>query len=92
MKDKDKDKDKKICGRCNEEKPLDDFYKNRTCKDGHSRVCKKCQNEITIQWRASRENKDRQNMLARKRYRKRCEELKVLRKWAEEHGFNKNNN
>lgn len=33
------------CPKCGEEKPLDDFYKNRSTKNGHTNRCKSC---ITI--------------------------------------------
>lgn len=32
----------KICTSCKNEKPLTDFYKNKTCKDGHGTECKDC--------------------------------------------------
>lgn len=32
----------KICRRCNEEKPLSDFYKHTQMKDGHLNICKIC--------------------------------------------------
>ena len=35
----------KKCPKCKEEKPLSLFYKNKSRKDGLSRVCKKCKSE-----------------------------------------------
>jgi hypothetical protein len=35
---------KKRCSKCNEEKPLSEFYKNKTKKDGHNPFCKPCAN------------------------------------------------
>jgi len=32
----------KICNRCGEEKPLDDFYKHPSGKHGHTAICKEC--------------------------------------------------
>lgn len=35
----------KICSRCKVEKILDDFYKCKSHKDGHSYYCKRCHDE-----------------------------------------------
>lgn len=32
----------KICKECGRELPLSEFYKKKTCKDGHMNVCKEC--------------------------------------------------
>ena len=32
----------KICKRCGRELPLSEFYKAKSCKDGHLNVCKEC--------------------------------------------------
>lgn len=32
----------KKCKKCNEEKPLNEFYNNSSCKDGKANVCKVC--------------------------------------------------
>jgi len=32
----------KICAKCGTEKPIDEFYKNKTTKDGFFRRCKSC--------------------------------------------------
>ena len=32
----------KKCPKCGETKPIDEFYKNKTKKDGHSVYCKQC--------------------------------------------------
>lgn len=32
----------KTCNKCKEEKPLDEFYKDKSVKDGHTRICKRC--------------------------------------------------
>jgi hypothetical protein len=34
----------KTCKDCNQEKNLSDFYKAKTCKDGHHSYCKTCHN------------------------------------------------
>lgn len=30
----------KVCKHCNQEKTLDNFYRNSNCKDNHDTVCK----------------------------------------------------
>ena len=37
---------KKLCPSCKNLKNLNEFHKNRTCKDGHSCYCKKCSNQM----------------------------------------------
>lgn len=32
----------KVCKHCNQEKTLDNFYRNSNCKDNHDTVCKQC--------------------------------------------------
>lgn len=34
--------EEKMCSHCHKVKPVTEFYKNRTAKDGYSRQCKKC--------------------------------------------------
>ena len=34
----------KVCKKCGQELPLDQFHMNDNCKDGHLNVCKKCKN------------------------------------------------
>ena len=36
----------KICQKCNKEKSLSDFHRNRTKEDGHNGICKECQKEV----------------------------------------------
>lgn len=35
----------KVCNKCQEEKPLSDFHKNKATKDGHQYFCKECSNQ-----------------------------------------------
>lgn len=35
----------KVCKKCNATKPLDEFYPNPSCKDGHYNWCKDCHKE-----------------------------------------------
>lgn len=41
----------KICNRCNEEKPLTDFYKHKKMEDGHLNQCKECKKKQSIEIR-----------------------------------------
>ena len=34
----------KTCNKCNEEKPFEDFYRDKAKKDGHNYTCKVCSN------------------------------------------------
>jgi hypothetical protein len=43
----------KVCSKCKVEKPLDDFYTDKTHKDGYSSRCKKCRCEWVKQKRQS---------------------------------------
>lgn len=36
----------KVCSRCGQEKPLEEFIKNAKIKSGYGSKCKKCHNEI----------------------------------------------
>lgn len=47
LKQKDSVPDKKTCKKCKKEKPIAEFAKNSSFKDGHAGVCKKCFNEKT---------------------------------------------
>jgi len=38
--------DFKICSKCGIKKPIDDFYKQPTTRDGFSRKCKKCSSSL----------------------------------------------
>jgi hypothetical protein len=42
----------KTCSHCNIEKPLTEFYKNRSRKDGLQSDCKKCRKEGAAKWHA----------------------------------------
>ena len=41
--------DTKKCTRCQEDKSLDDFSKNKNKKDGYNYICRECQNEYVRQ-------------------------------------------
>ena len=42
----------KVCNVCKEEKPFNEFYKDRTTKDGFSRRCKNCDSKKTKEFRS----------------------------------------
>ena len=44
------------CSKCENEKPLTEFYKDRRKKDGHRSYCKQCIREATRKWQ--RENRE----------------------------------
>lgn len=56
----------KKCWKCGETKPLLEFYKNRTKKDGHGDSCKICTKEYN---RKYRESHRKENVLYSRRYR-----------------------
>jgi hypothetical protein len=43
----------KRCTRCRDEKPLAEFYRQKTTKDGRGSWCKVCQNQNVKEWRAA---------------------------------------
>lgn len=45
----------KVCRDCNDEYPLEDFYKLKIAKDGHHVRCKKCYNVLREQKKTKRE-------------------------------------
>jgi len=47
----------KTCKKCNNTKPIDQFYKNHRLKDGLTTTCKKCLNEKTRQYRIKNRDK-----------------------------------
>ena len=48
----------KVCFKCSEEKPIDQFSKQRSMKDGYSNRCKACAVKATAEWRKNN-NPDR---------------------------------
>lgn len=52
-------KDTKVCTRCGEEKPLDEFYNSPSTKDGKASYCKECVKELSRE--IYYEKKEKQN-------------------------------
>lgn len=46
----------KKCIKCGQEKHLELFVKNKTCKNGRSNVCKECQNKYSREYRKGNED------------------------------------
>lgn len=44
----------KVCGKCKLLKPLDEYHKNATTKDGRQRYCKPCRTEASKQYEKNR--------------------------------------
>ena len=49
-----------MCTKCNEVKPLDDFYKEKRKRNGRESRCKKCAIRKTEQWIAKNPNDHRE--------------------------------
>lgn len=64
---------RKTCSTCGVEKPLDEFHKNRTRKDGRSYRCKSCQRENIRTWRQNNPGAHAEHN--RKSYRKHREKV-----------------
>lgn len=45
----------KICRKCKEEKPLNEFFKKKKSKDGYDNICKKC---ASVYWLKPKEVED----------------------------------
>jgi len=56
----------KKCSKCYKKYPLDNFIKNKSCKDGHGNICKNCQNTYSRLWK--QKNSKRLAKQRRKRY------------------------
>jgi hypothetical protein len=52
-----KDDDAKVCKKCGQPKPLDDFDRSKQCKDGHIGTCKECRREYQRQNRPRKPSK-----------------------------------
>ena len=56
----------KPCDTCNEVKPLTEFHKNPTGKDGHFRYCKPCHRKKANQWIKDNPEQTKNTILLRK--------------------------
>lgn len=70
----------RVCRKCGQEKPLEEFAKNKECVLGHSHICKQCKAEQSRKWHAANSEKCRE--YARKYYAANSEKArKKHRKW-----------
>src|SRR5688572_26995586 len=51
-------KDKKVCGWCKKEKKIQEYVKNRCCKDGFDSECKECRYKHTNVYSKARKQYD----------------------------------
>lgn len=67
----------RVCRKCGQEKPLEEFAKNKECVLGHSHICKQCKAEQSRKWHAANFEK------AREKHRKwRAANLEKCREYA----------
>ena len=72
----------RVCRKCGQEKPLEEFAKDKECVLGHSHICKQCKAERNRKWRAA--NPEKVLEYKRKRYAANPEKvLERNRKWRE---------
>ena len=75
---------KKQCGKCKEEKDVKEFYKNKSCKDGLQRKCKKCSKLIADEQGLRRKHKrekeieEENKIIKRKKKCSKCEKELLL--------------
>lgn len=50
----------RVCRKCVQEKPLEEFAKNKECVLGHSHICKQCKAEQSRKWHAANFEKARE--------------------------------
>lgn len=50
----------RVCRKCGQEKPLEEFAKNKECVLGHSHICKQCKAEQSRKWHAANPEKTRE--------------------------------
>lgn len=52
----------RVCRKCGQEKPLEEFAKNKECVLGHSHICKQCKAEQSRKWHAANPEKYREQL------------------------------
>ena len=50
----------RVCRKCGQEKPLEEFAKNKGCELGRTHTCKRCEAERYRKWRAANSEKRRE--------------------------------
>lgn len=51
----------RVCRKCGQEKPLEEFAKNKTSALGRKHICKQCNTELVLKWRAANPERVREN-------------------------------
>ena len=51
----------RVCRKCGQEKPLSEFVKNKTSALGRKHICKQCNTELVLKWRAANLERVREN-------------------------------
>ena len=54
----------KVCAKCGNEKPIDEFYRSRKSKDGHHSYCKECQRSVHLKWLRENRSKSKKHSLS----------------------------
>lgn len=77
--------DKKVCNKCKEEKPLDDFYNNRSCKDGKHQTCRVCSSNYLKERYKERckENPDRMKKIQKRNRENTNKKFEILKNSSE---------
>lgn len=72
----------RVCRKCGQEKPLEEFVKDKTCALDHGHTCKQCNAERNRKWRAA--NPEKVLEYKRKQYAANPEKIRERnRKWCE---------
>ena len=72
----------RVCRKCGQEKPLEEFVKDKTRALGHRHTCKQCNAERKRKWRAA--NPEKMREYNRKQYAANPEKIRERnRKWCE---------
>ena len=50
-----------VCRKCGQELPLEEFVKNKTSALGRKHICKQCDTELVLKWRAANLERVREN-------------------------------
>jgi len=58
------------CGQCGETKPFEDFYRDRTAKNGRSYRCKECHKKRVSEYKTTEEYKAKAREYQKKHYAK----------------------
>jgi hypothetical protein len=74
----------KRCSKCGEDRPLDDFYRDRAKADGRRASCKECTNVQILAWR--RANPESVNEFGRRYYERHTEKERARnRRYSDQH-------